>query len=126
MGHNAESRKRAEEKRRALRDEWIANSGGCRVCGTYNKIHLHHKDPNQKVSHSIWTWGKEKREAEIAKCIPMCEEHHHGLHRPRKAHGTSWSYQLGCRCEECRRAVNEVQRRYRTKKWGTTSSKPRK
>lgn len=64
---------------RRRREEWLAGKV-CVDCGSSENIELDHKDPTQKVSHRIWSWAKEKREAEIAKCEPRCRPCHSARH----------------------------------------------
>lgn len=93
----------------------MAKLGPCHFCGSTENIELHHIDPDTKVSHKIWSWRKERLEAELEKCIGICKECHdkfHGLLK-RKAieHGTLHAYdQHKCRCDACRAAAAE--RRY--------------
>lgn len=48
----------------------------CVRCGSTERLELDHKDPKLKISHNIWSWSKERREAEIAKCQVLCNECH--------------------------------------------------
>lgn len=85
---NDYAKKRAWVKRvyRERRNAWISSQGSqCAQCGTstprpYRSAqgrecdgwHLAHRDPATKISHSIWTWSKVRREAELAKCELNC------------------------------------------------------
>lgn len=56
------------ERRRA---EWFAGKS-CAECGSTEDLELDHVDPARKVSHRVWSWAKERREAELAKCRALC------------------------------------------------------
>ena len=82
----------------------------CIKCGSKKEMQLDHIDPDQKVSHRIWSWSKERRDAEIAKCQVLCLECHkkktaQELWRP-ITHGNS-GYDRFCRCEICKTAHRE-------------------
>lgn len=84
----------------------------CIECGSTMELELDHIDPNEKVSHRIWSWSQARREVEIAKCQVLCKECHkrktasqyeitHGVKAYR--HGTSSMYKRhGCRCGLCK------------------------
>jgi hypothetical protein len=76
MPHTPETRTRAYEKQKRLRREWIQANGPCANCGSGERLEIDHKDPDAKVSHTVWTWRKEKREAELAKCQVLCYKCH--------------------------------------------------
>jgi hypothetical protein len=59
-----------------IRAEWIAANGPCRQCGSKERLEIDHKNPDDKVSHAVWSWRKEKREAELAKCQVLCYKCH--------------------------------------------------
>ena len=74
-------------------------------------LELHHVDPTQKVSHSIWSWTKEKRDKEAAKCKVLCFECHkkesanycRALFTKPITHGIVAGYlSHGCRCDVCK------------------------
>lgn len=69
-----------EYQRRWLADrraEYIAKCGGCcKSCGSSVFLEFHHLDPAAKESHRIWSWRRERIEAEVAKCILLCRECH--------------------------------------------------
>ena len=87
------------------RDEWLSANGPCRRCGTWNRLEVDHIDPSQKVAHTVWNWRKERREAELVKCQPLCHDCHRikttaQIWRP-ITHGTAGGYARGCRCDAC-------------------------
>ncbi len=92
--------------RMARRREWFARVGPCRDCGSTRSLEPHHVDPDTKDPGHLWWWGSERREAELAKCIPLCSACHHKRHG-RSApgslnHGTFNAYlKKKCRCDEC-------------------------
>jgi 5-methylcytosine-specific restriction endonuclease McrA len=54
------------------RREYLATAGGCVECGATENLHVDHIDRETKVSHRIWSWRKELRDAELAKCQILC------------------------------------------------------
>lgn len=69
----------------ARRAAWFADkvcdAPGCEIS---EDLELDHIDPSIKVSHRIWSWSEERRTAELAKCRPLCSEHH--LEKSRTEH----------------------------------------
>lgn len=59
-------------KRRA---DWFQGKV-CVECGSTENLELDHLDPATKVTHAIWSWSTERRERELAKCRPLCQECH--------------------------------------------------
>jgi hypothetical protein len=70
----------------------------CLLCAGTESLELHHVDPEEKISHRIWSWSEERRAIELAKCAVLCDDCHKAAHR----HGSSERYALGCRCATCR------------------------
>lgn len=104
-----------QARRRAA---WLEGQS-CVRCGASEDLHVHHRDPEQKVSHTVWSWREDRRLAELAKCEVLCrschEEHHAALLR---RHGTRGRYKKGCRCEPCRAAKARENARYRARRFG--------
>lgn len=79
-------RKYQREWIRKRRQEYLKGKV-CRDCEGTEALELHHVDPATKVSHRIWSWRKERREAELAKCVVLCRDCHdcygdrYGRHR---------------------------------------------
>lgn len=92
-------------KRRA---DWIAANGPCVWCGSTEALEVDHIDPTVKVTHNVWSWSRERREAELAKCRVLCGECHRertsDQQRRVQTHGTWHCYNKGCRRSECRAA----------------------
>ena len=103
-------------KRRA---EWLGQRGPCSLCGSPDRLEVHHADPAEKVSHRIWSWSRPRREAELAKCVLLCNACHKLQHEAQ--HGTDYKYRVGCRCVECRAAHRDKQRRWRSRTAPTPS-----
>lgn len=90
----------------------------CSWCDSDDDLELHHADPSKKVAHAIWSWGRERRLNEIAKCIVLCRSCHNRAHGQarrveaelRNPHGTVRRYWIGCRCDLCRLARREYER----------------
>ena len=72
--YNREYHRRVKVERRAA---WFAANGPCQQCGSWENLEVDHVDPTIKVSQNVWTWGEERRAAELAKCQVLC----HGCHR---------------------------------------------
>lgn len=100
----------------ARRASWFAVKC-CEWCGSIQNLELDHIDPATKVDHKIWSWSLVRREAELAKCRPLCRPCHQSrsTEQQRKPirHGQHWVYaKLKCRCEPCRKAHNDYNRNY--------------
>lgn len=77
----------------------------CVKCGSTDELHIHHRDPADKVSNHIWSWSEARRLAELAKCDVLCRDCHQEHHAAeRRRHGTVSRYRKGCRCDLCKRA----------------------
>jgi hypothetical protein len=109
------------EAQRKYQREWMAHrraeyfDGRCCIdCGGTDKLHLHHLDPSQKVTHRIWSWTEERRLKELAKCVVRCQECHLGGHgKDRQRHGIG-RYKAGCRCNDCKAAKSVENQKYRS------------
>jgi len=102
---------------RKRRQAWIISNGPCIKCGSWENLEIDHKDPKQKISHNIWSWSQERREAELVKCQVLCRNCHikktiEENYRPIK-HGTHNAYANGCRCSICRQAHREYCKAWR-------------
>lgn len=108
------------ERQREYQRQWVAQrrsvyfaDKACVDCGATERLELDHEDPAQKVSHRIWSWAQERRDAEIAKCVVRCADCHRERHAVlRRRHGIK-RYEKGCRCEVCREAKAASNARYR-------------
>lgn len=58
------------------RQEWLEENGPCIDCGCWDDLEVDHIDPELKDTHRIWSWTKERRDAELAKCVPRCKPCH--------------------------------------------------
>lgn len=109
------------DERRAYQRNWVARrraawmaGKACESCGSTENLHVHHRDPAEKVTHNVWSWGQARRDAELAKCAVLCETCHRDYHaRVLERHGTTRRYQAGCRCGLCRWAKQISNERYR-------------
>lgn len=101
------------EAQRAYQREWVAHQRAewledksCVRCGSTESLEIDHVDSSTKVDHKVWSWSKERREAELVKCQALC----HGCHVDKTAeerlrpHGTPGRYEAGCKCTPCREA----------------------
>lgn len=97
------------------RAEWFSDKL-CNVCGATDDLQLDHRDRTTKVSHRIWSWAKERREAELAKCQALCVPCHKAKTRSEFSgwdHGATGYKKHGCRCEVCRAGNTEYRRQRR-------------
>ena len=107
----AEQNRYQRERAARLRREWLLVNGPCRSCGSWENLEVDHVDPKEKEQHRVWTWSKTRREAELAKCQPLCIDCHRAktineaVH-PAWNHGLT-GYRYGCKCEICRQANRE-------------------
>lgn len=127
----------AGEVKRAYQREWLhrrrqawAEGKRCHFCGDEidpDHYHVHHLDPDLKVSHRIWSWSQARLEAELAKCRPACPDCHRQYSvadqiKPLE-HGTVHGYKRRrCRCPECKSAWAAFMREFR-KEWNEKSEK---
>lgn len=92
------------------RASWMADKF-CVKCGRVDNLEIHHLDPTQKVSHSVWSWSQIKRDAELAKCVVLCHDCH-AVETALQAfnplvHGTRAGYETHkCRCFACVEAAS--------------------
>ena len=114
------------EKRKEYNREWVNNrriaffkGKKCIKCGEndYSKLNLHHRNPEEKESHNIWSWAKKRRDSEILKCDILCKKCHTELHAKQcQKHGTRSRYVAGCRCDACKSKMAECSKRWRENK----------
>lgn len=119
------------QAQREYQRRWIARrravffkGKACAWCASTVALELHHRDPNLKLHHAIWSWGETRRQAEIAKCIILCDSCHeraHGEARRVEAElrnpcGTWQSYKRGCRCVACRAGNRDYLRELKRRK----------
>ncbi len=110
---------------RQRRAKWLAENGPCVRCGIADRLEVHHRDPAEKVTHSVWSWSEARRLAELAKCEVLCYNCHKvesSLQRAQQVaaneHGTLARYKTNkCRCTACceANAAYELNRRSRSK-----------
>jgi hypothetical protein len=60
----------------ARRAEWFAQNGPCVDCGTWENLELDHVSSVHKADNHVWSWRKERRDAELAKCVARCTSCH--------------------------------------------------
>ncbi len=94
------------EYRRVYGRKWLAarraeffDGKACVDCGGTERLEIDHRIPADKVTHGVWSWSKERREAELAKCDVRCNACHKRRHAA--AHGGERRYRQGCRCSVC-------------------------
>ena len=114
----------SEKRREYLRlfgREWVAKRRAqwflgkvCFLCGSMEGLEIHHTDPSQKESNSVWSWSEERRNEELKKCIVLCYRCHKSAHSKlvrelaakTNIHGTKKMYSsvFACRCDLCKEA----------------------
>jgi hypothetical protein len=104
----------------ARRVGWLAENGPCALCGSRRNLEVDHVDPEKKVSHRVWSWSKERRDAELAKCQVLCGRCHKKksveYQRRHTTHGlTMYTGVSRCRCRACCAANTEYRRQWRVK-----------
>lgn len=100
----------------------------CSHCGLLKskakdkKFEIDHINPEEKsytVTDMLKSLPWEELEIEIEKCQLLCGECHKKKTFPHMGkHGMTRMYRKGCRCDECKTAVREYQRKHREKKRG--------
>lgn len=102
--HTLETRARAWDKMKRLRDKWLHDNGPCQHCGSWVDLEMHHREPKDKISNSVWSWEEIRRNAELAKCEVLCKTCHRSVttYQQWAGHGHIGTYKNGCRCLECR------------------------
>ncbi len=106
------------EYARRRRLAWLAQNGPCVACGSTEELEVDHRDPDQKISHRIWSWSTARREVELKKCQVLCAACHKvksasELMRP-VPHGTNSSYtRRKCRCDSCTEAHRVTKQAWR-------------
>lgn len=108
---NEYMREYQREWMRKRRSRYVIN---CVDCNTTENLEVHHRNPEKKVTHRIWSWKIERLEEELSKCDVLCEECHNKRHGliTNPGCGTTTSYKRGCRCELCRTAKSEYDKKY--------------
>jgi hypothetical protein len=99
----------------ARRAQWIVDKS-CVRCGSQDRLEVDHIDRASKVTNRVWSWSRERREDELAKCQVLCHDCHvvktaDDAMRAR-GHNRKRYYRDKCRCDVCTDAV----RRYNERK----------
>lgn len=109
-----EYQRRWKAERRA---EFLAKRGNkCEKCGVIENLEFHHRNKDEKLSHRIWTWSRQRIEEELRKCDLLCVDCHFSETVKERGyynyvHGTHTCYrETKCRCGLCRAANAEAQR----------------
>lgn len=83
MGYNTCMPYKDVTQRRAYGRDWMRRrreeffSGkACVSCGATDDLELDHVDSSKKVSHSVWSWSEDRRNAELLKCQVLCRNCH--------------------------------------------------
>jgi hypothetical protein len=131
---NSQSEVGKMNRREYLRNyqrQWIAkrrmdffSTQKCSKCQSTERLELHHRDRDSKVTSSIWSWSGDRRQEELEKCEVLCHDCHSEITKQQTkewtaspiVHGVDESgYRRGCRCDECR-ASYSVKRKDRWKR----------
>lgn len=84
----------------------------CESCGSVKDLQLDHRDPRKKVSHRIWSWSADRREAEVDKCQVLCTTCHKLKTRSDWSSGV-----IEPRVTIPDRVVEEIREKYRSGKY---------
>lgn len=67
------------EKQREYQRLWLAqrreaffSDKSCVDCGRKEDLEIDHVDPKLKINHRVWSWSRQRRETELAKCVVRC------------------------------------------------------
>lgn len=101
------------DRQRKYQREWVArrrakylSDKSCVRCGSTDNLQIDHINPEDKVTHNIWSWSWARIMIELAKCQVLCEDCHLKktlAERPKTDHGRGQMYQAyKCRCDLCR------------------------
>lgn len=111
------------EAQREYQRKWIADrrrqwfeGRTCVKCGEVEDLELHHLNPATKVGHRVWSWRRDRRLAELSKCVALCRSCHYAETPTRQRnfkHGTQNEYKNGCRCASCTEAHRVHNAKYR-------------
>jgi hypothetical protein len=107
----------------ARRASWFRDKS-CARCGSTTELEIDHIDPRTKVTHSVWSWAEQRRNAELAKCQVLCRPCHEAksvvdlvnvFGVTLAEHGQIAMYYRGCRCRPCKDASAAYKRDYRAR-----------
>lgn len=106
---------------KARRDFWLSENGPCATCGSRIDLEVDHLDPDTKVTHRVFSWTKEKRDKELAKCQVLCSRCHMDKSisdwgKSPSEHGRCLMYRRGCRCRPCKDAKSDYRKKYNSTK----------
>lgn len=87
------------------RAQWIEENGPCKVCGSWENPEIDHINPEEKELKisTLWSYKKEFRDKELAKCQVLCKScHFKKTNKEAKefGHGTPIKYAT-CSCVVC-------------------------
>lgn len=93
------------ERTARIRSDYFCGKS-CVDCGSTEDLVIHHEDPSIKVNHRVFSWSSARRDAELEKCIVLCDSCHRKRHGEKPLiHGTLNAYwHKKCRCAECKQA----------------------
>lgn len=58
------------------REAWLKDHSPCARCGSPENLEVDHIDRATKVTHNVWSWSKDRRDQELAKCQALCVDCH--------------------------------------------------
>jgi hypothetical protein len=126
--YNAYMREYMRKYSMKRRDKVIKLLGGqCTKCGSTEDLQVHHVDPSTKEFTLASRWHRKwvEIEAELPKCILLCENCHRDIHRSKYPHGTPQKYWAGCHCKPCTAANTKHSREYKAKRRGRVTEWPK-
>lgn len=58
------------------RKDWFDKNGPCVICGSMEQLELDHINPEDKITHVVWSLSEGKRNLELSKCQVLCRTCH--------------------------------------------------
>lgn len=81
MGYKDRDMQREYQKHwMRMRRAEVMNGETCKICGSAEHLEIHHRNPEEKKSHKIWSWAKERMKEELSKCDILCRRCHDNIH----------------------------------------------
>lgn len=119
MATNEEQREYQRKWMAKRRADWLRGKCCVKCCSTEN-LQVDHVDPSTKIDHKVWSWSKERRDAELSKCQVLCRACHQEKttkesYRPDR-HGLGGYHNRRCRCDICKAAHTIAARIYKEKR----------